>query len=72
MNREFLDLAFKYAEKALLKKQPIQRDRQLREVLVQAYFAIKNYEKIPIVIVLKHMQVFQYQKSLQNILYQQM
>ncbi|MBR4571255.1 MAG: hypothetical protein IKO19_11410 [Candidatus Riflebacteria bacterium] len=37
--------AIKYAEKALLKKQPIQRDRQLREVLVQAYFAIKNYEK---------------------------
>ncbi len=37
--------AIKYAEKALLKKQPIQRDRQLREVLVQSYFAIKNYEK---------------------------
>ena len=37
--------AIKYAERALLKKQPIQRDRQLREVLVQSYFAIKNYEK---------------------------
>ena len=37
--------AIKYAEKALLKKQPLQRDRQLREVLVQAYFAIKDFEK---------------------------
>ena len=37
--------AISIAEKALVKKQPIQRDRQLREVLVQAYFALKNYEK---------------------------
>ena len=37
--------AIKYAEKTLVKKQPIQRERQLREVLVQAYFAINNYEK---------------------------
>ncbi len=37
--------AISIAEKTLLKKQPIQRDRQLREVLVQSYFALKNYEK---------------------------
>lgn len=36
--------AIKYGEKGLVKKQPIQRDRQLREVLVEAYFAREQYE----------------------------
>ena len=44
-NAKKYNKAIKYAEKALVKKQPIQRDRQLREVLVQAYYEIKNYEK---------------------------
>ncbi len=37
--------AIKYAEKALQKKQPIQLDRQLREVLIQAYYAVNDFEK---------------------------
>ena len=39
------DKAIKIGEKALVKKQPIQLDRQLREILVQAYFNKANYEK---------------------------
>ncbi|MBP5467642.1 MAG: hypothetical protein J6Z11_00185, partial [Candidatus Riflebacteria bacterium] len=36
--------AIKIAEKALKKKQPIQLDRHLREVLVQSYFALNDFE----------------------------
>ncbi|MBP5468853.1 MAG: hypothetical protein J6Z11_06365, partial [Candidatus Riflebacteria bacterium] len=39
------DKAIKIGEKALTKKQPIQLDRQLREILVQAYFNLSNFEK---------------------------
>ena len=38
--------AVKFGEKGLIKKQPIQRDRQIREVLIQAYYALENYEKV--------------------------
>lgn len=37
--------AISIAEKALIKKQPIQIDRLLREVLVQAYFNTGDFEK---------------------------
>ncbi len=40
--------AIKVAEKALKKTQPIQIDRQLREILVQAYFALKDYQNCQI------------------------
>ncbi len=40
-----LEKAIKYAEKALQKKQPIQLDRQLREILVEAYFSLENFEQ---------------------------
>ncbi len=38
--------AVKFGEKGLSKPQPIQRDRQIREVLIQAYYALENYEKV--------------------------
>ena len=38
--------AVKIGEKGLVKKQPIQMDRLIREVLIQAYFALEEYEKV--------------------------
>lgn len=45
MDEGKLDKAIKSAEKGLQKKQPIQIERQLREILVQAYFDKENFEK---------------------------